>query len=430
MTMVPKWFDADMKIRLKPRWKKSGRLHSARPPETVAAALRCDGSPARFDAAIERHPRADISSRRRARRDHAGGRNGKRWPRRFECRVVVIPRAGHMSTAGTTRCRERGDRENFCSIAGHSCRKPLVILNVVGLTHEMLGPNTPHLSRFAADGFSGRWGRCCRPVKCSALSTILTGTLPGEHGISRQRVVLSRSVGSLALAHYRNGWFHGDGFTTRRKIAGCELHHGEYVLVVQHVRQREYSMDAAAELSRRRRKVMDSYSQPAGLRDELQARLGVFRCSVWGRGPTSRVRGGSRMTSVEVLQRFRPTLLLVYLPHLDYNLQRLGPDDPQIANDVRLIDAEAGKVITAAQGDGYDVIALSDYAITPVSRGRCISIGTVCCSATRLSDRHRGNHSVGETLDGRSLAGVCGLADHQIAHVYVQRPVDLKDVPV
>ena len=30
--------------------------------------------------------------------------------------------------------------------------KPLVVLNVVGLTHEMLGPDTPHISAVARRG--------------------------------------------------------------------------------------------------------------------------------------------------------------------------------------------------------------------------------------------------------------------------------------
>mgnify|MGYP003300567493 CR=1 FL=1 len=36
------------------------------------------------------------------------------------------------------------------------------------------------------------------------------------------------------------------------------------------------------------------------------------------------------------------SLSLVYLPHLDYNLQRLGPDDPKIREDVRAIDSRPG----------------------------------------------------------------------------------------
>ena len=38
----------------------------------------------------------------------------------------------------------------------------------------------------------------------------------------------------------------------------------------------------------------------------------------------------------------RPGLSLIYLPHLDYNLQRLGPGDPRIADDLRRIDRIVG----------------------------------------------------------------------------------------
>src|SRR5262245_58174669 len=61
--------------------------------------------------------------------------------------------------------------------------RPLLILNVVGLTHDMLGPHTPHLTRLAHDGFARPLGTVLPAVTCSAQSTILTGTLPREHGV-------------------------------------------------------------------------------------------------------------------------------------------------------------------------------------------------------------------------------------------------------
>src|SRR6187549_2301825 len=61
--------------------------------------------------------------------------------------------------------------------------KPLVVLNVVGLTAEHLGPDTPNLARLAADGFSCPLGTVLPAVTCSAQSTILTGLLPRDHGI-------------------------------------------------------------------------------------------------------------------------------------------------------------------------------------------------------------------------------------------------------
>ena len=61
--------------------------------------------------------------------------------------------------------------------------RPLLLLDIVGLTHQMLGPNTPHLQELATSGFARPMGTVLPAVTCSAQSTILTGTLPREHGV-------------------------------------------------------------------------------------------------------------------------------------------------------------------------------------------------------------------------------------------------------
>src|SRR5262245_61450553 len=61
--------------------------------------------------------------------------------------------------------------------------KPLVVINAVGLTHEMLGPNAPHLAALARDGFARPMSTVLPAVTCSAQATLLTGLLPREHGI-------------------------------------------------------------------------------------------------------------------------------------------------------------------------------------------------------------------------------------------------------
>src|SRR4029077_8986047 len=68
-----------------------------------------------------------------------------------------------------------------------------------------------------------------------------------------------------------------------------------------------------------------------------------------------------------VYETRRPTLTLVYLPHLDYNLQRLGPRHPQIAKDLAAVDAIAGELIEHVRKDGARVVVLSEYGITDVS---------------------------------------------------------------
>lgn len=301
--------------------------------------------------------------------------------------------------------------------------RPLLLLNVVGLTQEMLGPNTPELSRLAREGFSRPMGTVLPAVTCSAQSTLLTGTLPQEHGI------------------VANGWYFRDLAEVGFWKQSNHLVHGERIYDVARWHDPSYtvakmfwwynmyanvdwSMTPRPSYPADGRKVFDSYSQPAGLRDELQARLGVFPLHrFWGPGANIESSRWIADASVVVMQQHRPSLTLIYLPHLDYNLQRWGPNDPRIADDIRAIDAEAGKCIQAARDLGAEIVVVSEYAITPVKRPVALN---------RLLRRHgyvtaRREPLGWETLDcGASRA--FAVADHQVAHIYIREPGDLKAV--
>jgi len=114
--------------------------------------------------------------------------------------------------------------------------------------------------------------------------------------------------------------------------------------------------------------------------------------------------------------------LLVYLPHLDYNLQRLGPADPRVDDDVRAIDSVAGALIDAARGAGADVLVVSEYGIEQATG--VVHINRVL--------REQGLVAVRETLGWELLdAGASrafAVSDHQVAHVYVREPRDLDAV--
>ena len=107
---------------------------------------------------------------------------------------------------------------------------------------------------------------------------------------------------------------------------------------------------------------------------------------------------------------------LVYLPHLDYNLQRLGPSHPDIAADLGQIDEVVGGLISFFEARGVEVVLLSEYGITAVDRPVYLN---------RLF-REKGWIAVRDELGTEVLdAGaskVFAVADHQVAHVYVNDP--------
>jgi predicted AlkP superfamily pyrophosphatase or phosphodiesterase len=294
------------------------------------------------------------------------------------------------------------------------------VIDVVGLTSGLLGADTPKLNAIAASGFRATLGTVLPAVTCSAQSTFLTGLLPREHGI----------VG--------NGWYFRDLAEVLFWRQSNALVAGEKVWEAARARDRAatcaklfwwYNLYSSADWSvtprpaypADGRKIPDIYAAPPELRRELTEKLGRFPLfNFWG--PTADLVSTRWIVgaAIEVMRAKRPSLTLVYLPHLDYDFQRFGPDDPRSRQAVRDVDAEAGRLAEAARADGAEVVVLSEYGLTRVS-------GAVHLNRAL---REAGFVRVQRVLDAWELldAGASrafAVADHQVAHVYVRDPADL-----
>jgi predicted AlkP superfamily pyrophosphatase or phosphodiesterase len=118
------------------------------------------------------------------------------------------------------------------------------------------------------------------------------------------------------------------------------------------------------------RKIPDIYTQPAELREELTARLGPFPLfRFWGPGADLVSSRWIAACAAHLYRTRRPTLTLVYVPHLDYNLQRLGPDPAALKPDLEAVDAICGELIEEVRSGGGRIVVLSEYGVMPVSDG-------------------------------------------------------------
>ncbi|WP_110686916.1 nucleotide pyrophosphatase/phosphodiesterase family protein [Salinicola aestuarinus] len=299
----------------------------------------------------------------------------------------------------------------------------LVIL-VVGLTPSLVGEHTPNLRRLAERGAMRPLQTVTPAVTCSAQMTLLTGLAPGEHG---------------AVA---NGWYFRDLSEIWLWRQSNRLIAGEKIWETGRQRNPDftcaklfwwYNMYASADWSATPRpmypadgrKLPDHYTHPPELHDELDAELGTFPLfSFWG--PMASIDSSRWISDAtrHVMTTRDPTLTLTYLPHLDYNLQRLGPDTdhPALQRDLRDVDALCGELIGGAERDGRRVIVVSEYGITPVKDA--VPINRALREANLVAVRdERGR----EQLDpGASRA--FAVADHQVAHVYVRDPADVSSV--
>lgn len=299
---------------------------------------------------------------------------------------------------------------------------PTVVVNVVGLTSELLGPHTPRLSAFARSGAQRPLRTVLPAVTCSAQSSMVTGLPPNGHGI------------------VANGWYFRDLAQVWLWRQANQLVQGEKIWEAARARDPAftcakmfwwYNMYARVDWSVTPRpiyqadggKILDIYSHPADLQARLKAEIGDFPFfTFWG--PKAGIASSAWIAeaSKRVFDWHRPTLMLVYLPHLDYNLQRLGPGHPAISKDLAAIDAVAGDLIAHVQNAGARVIVLSEYGITDVSGP--VHINRLLREAGLIAVRPE----LGlEQLDcGASEA--FAVADHQIAHVYVRNPARIPEV--
>ena len=297
-----------------------------------------------------------------------------------------------------------------------------LVLDVVGLTPALIGEHTPNLAAFAKAGAQRALATITPAVTCSVQSTLLTGAPPRDHGI----------VG--------NGWYSRELAETQWWKQSNHLVTGEKVWDAGKRRDAAFTcaqlfwwfnMYSTADVSvtprpmypADGRKLPDLYTQPAGLRDDLQAALGQFPLfDFWG--PRAGIASSRWIGACaqRVWREQKPTLSLVYLPHLDYDLQRLGPRDPAIAGALREVDAVAGELIDQATRDGARVIVLSEYGITPVTGA--IHVNRILRQVGMIAVRTE----LGRELLDAGASAAFAVSDHQVAHVYVKDPARLGEV--
>jgi len=297
--------------------------------------------------------------------------------------------------------------------------RPVLLLDVVGLTPGLLGAETPNLSKLARDGFAAPLGAVLPAVTCSAQATMLTGRPPRDHGIvgngwyfrELSEVWLWRQSGTLIEGP--KVWDEARRFDPSFTCANLFWWYNMNTTADMGVTPRPtYPADG--------RKLFGVYSYPHALGPELVGALGEFPFhTFWGPGAGIAASEWIARAAVHVIEKRRPTLTLAYLPHLDYDFQRYGASDTRARAEVRKIDAVAGELIDAARAAGAAVLVVSEYGILdarrPVHVNRAFrEAGLLTALETPLG---------WELLDfGESRA--FAVADHQVAHVYVKRPED------
>ena len=289
------------------------------------------------------------------------------------------------------------------------------VLNVVGLSGRDLTSGI--MPRLAARAQRGRVA-AIRPafpaVTCTAQSNYLTGQPPAVHGI----VGNGWYDRSLSEVHF---WKQSNRLVGAPKVWDY-LHERRPGAKVANLFW-WYNMGSTADLAVTPRpiyqadggKVFDIASYPQRLRPALKAALGEFPFhTFWG--PRAGIAATQWIADAArwIEKHEKPDLNLVYLPHLDYDLQRYGPHDVRSDKARRQMDDLVCDLAEDLEKSGVEVMILSEYAITAVDRP--VALNRIFRAKGWLEIKEEKGSEVLDVMASKVFA----VVDHQVAHIVVQ----------
>jgi predicted AlkP superfamily pyrophosphatase or phosphodiesterase len=163
--------------------------------------------------------------------------------------------------------------------------------------------------------------------------------------------------------------------------------------------------------------IQACYTQPAALEARLNEAVGrpFNLMNYWG--PLANHKSSDWIVdatcAVMGMPDLAPDVLLTYIPHLDYDLQRHGPDGAPARKALDLLLGYLTRIKAACAEHGYDWIFVGDYAIEPVQRG-AIFPNRALREAGLFAVRDIREMAYTDFFTGRAFA----VVDHQVAHVY------------
>ena len=291
-----------------------------------------------------------------------------------------------------------------------------VVIDIVGLSSSLIGEYTPFLKKYAAEKSLSTINPMLPAVTTAVQSTYVTGKLPRAHGIvgngwydrmdcevkfwkQSNKLVLSEKIWERAKKLNK-------AFTFSNMFWWYNMYSSADFAVTP---RPNYLADG--------RKLPDCYSTPAGLRDELQRTLGQFPLfQFWGPGANIKSTQWIADASIVTDEKYDPTLTLIYLPHLDYCLQKFGQDFSRIKTELAEIDRVVQQLVTHYTRKNARIILLSEYGITDVNNP--ISINRILREQGLLAVRVERGLELLDAGASRAFA----VADHQIAHIYINDP--------
>ncbi|MDH6438785.1 putative AlkP superfamily pyrophosphatase or phosphodiesterase [Streptomyces sp. SAI-144] len=297
----------------------------------------------------------------------------------------------------------------------------VVVLDIVGLTPNLL-KHMPAVSALGERGFRSRLDTVLPAVTCTVQSTLLTGELPATHGVVANGWYF-RDLGEVMLWRQHNALVGGEKIWDAARAQDPDYKVANVCWWYAMGADVDWTVTPRPVYYSDGRKEPDCYTWPPALHDELTDRLGEFPLfTYWGPNAGMPSTQWILAAARQIFDEKHPDLTLVYIPHLDYEPQRSGPDSPATIRAARQLDDALRPLIDHFLEAGATVVALSEYGIAPASRP--VDINRALRRAGLLEVHTQDGMEYLDPWTSRAFA----VADHQLAHVYVKDRADTEAV--
>lgn len=301
-------------------------------------------------------------------------------------------------------------------------QKKLLVINAVGLTERLIDQYSTHIKSYLGKNKKSYLESPLPAVTCTSQANMLTGKNPCDHGIVANGW-LFRDLSQIMLWRQSNALVQSEKIwdVIRKKqpkftVANMFWWYNMYSSV-------DYSMTPRPIYRSDGLKFPNTYSHPPELTNLAKEKLGTFPLfQFWGPLTTIKSTDWIARATILSMETYQPSLCLSYLPHLDYNLQRIGSNDPEIAKDVKELDEAILLLLNCASALQYEVIILSEYGIQDVDQPIHIN------RALRSHGYIQPTIELGEEHPDPCASRAFAMADHQIAHIYVKNATDIPKV--
>ncbi|TWT87389.1 Type I phosphodiesterase / nucleotide pyrophosphatase [Pseudobythopirellula maris] len=298
-------------------------------------------------------------------------------------------------------------------------REHVVLLSIPALREQDLA-HMPQLSSLMGDGDRAPMAASLPAVTCPVQVNMTTGLPPAGHGITSNGL-WDRERRELEMWTAWNDKVEAPQIWDRMHEFDPSLTAAAWFPLYAKGCGADYVCWPAPKHEPDGSESLWCYTKPEGMYQELLDELGHFPLQhFWG--PMANIKSTEWIvtSAIRCAERFKPNFFYVYLQHLDYASQKLGPDSPEAIAALGELDAEIGRLadgFRAAYGDDQHILwlAASEYVVTPVDHVVYPNRVLREAGLTTITLDDDGK----ERLDLKA-SQAWALADHQHAHVYVR----------